>query len=161
MYNVGDDVTLMCSGDGGPGNVYQWQVNSSDIDGATLPTLTLTNIQSSAGGEYTCIVTNEAGSDDASTFLYVSPHFNTQPSDQLTVNGSSISLLCDAQAFPSPDYQWIRVDGEPIRAGIPNSTPMLVINPVMFGDEGDYYCNATSLNAIVQSSVATITGILC
>ena len=134
-YGEGDNATLECSSDGGPNNTYQWQVNSSDITGQTSPVLMIPNVEASNGGMYTCVVSNAAGSDDASTFLFVSPYFTTQPVDTLTDYGSSITLLCEAEAFPSPDYQWGRADGVPIRGGITNYTNMLIIDFVMFGDE--------------------------
>lgn len=151
-------MSLECSGDGGPDNMYQWQVNGCDSAGATSPTLLVANVQASDGGEYTCVVTNAAGSDSASTFLYVAPYFTTQPSNMLATTGSSIMLLCEAEAFPSPNYQWGRVDGDQIRADIINIASMLVIDSVMFEDAGAYYCNVSSLTETIRSLDATITG---
>lgn len=132
-------------------------MNGSDITGEFSSTLLLPNLLASNGGLYTCVVTNEAGSDEFSSFLYISPYFTTQPTDTLTSIGASIALVCEAEAFPSPSYQWLRMDGQPIQAEIVNDTNMLVIPSVMFGDEGDYYCNASSLNDVIRSQDATIT----
>ena len=149
---------MECSSAGGPDNTYQWQVNGSDITGATSPTLSLLNVQASTGGMYTCVVSNAAGTDDASTFLYISPYFVVQPTNTLTSSGSLTSFTCEAEAFPHPNYQWWRVDGEPIRCEIIFITSTLVIESAAFGDEGDYYCNVTSLGVTVQSIVATLSG---
>ena len=134
-----------------------------------MPRLVLPNVLASTGGMYTCVVTNEAGSDDASTFLYVSPYFITQPRDTQTSDGSSVTLLCEADAFPSPEIVWLRTDlnesGEPDEQNLMyplmfNITRgrTLIINPVLFGDEGEYYCIASSLNVTLRSADVTVTG---
>lgn len=118
------------------------------------------NVQASTGGLYTCTVSNAAGADSSSTFLYVFPYFTIQPLSALTSSGRFSLLLCQAEAFPNPEYQWQRVDGGPIREGVETNNPnVLSFNPVMFGDEGTYYCNATSLEQTARSLDATITGI--
>jgi hypothetical protein len=40
----------------------QWRFKSANLPGATASTLTLTNVQSSAGGKYQLVVTNNYGS---------------------------------------------------------------------------------------------------
>ena len=40
-YTEGDNVTLNCSSSGGPDNLYQWQVNSTNIQGETFHELVL------------------------------------------------------------------------------------------------------------------------
>ena len=157
-FSVGNSTVLECSSEGGPNNTYQWQMNNSNLTGATLPVLVLSNIEASTGGMYTCIVSNAAGSDNTSTSLYVFPYFVTQPTDIEVTNGTSITLLCDAMAFPNPDYQWERAGGETFRGNIETSTQTLVISPVMFGDEGNYYCTASSLNVTIRSENTTVTG---
>ena len=114
-------------------------------------------MQAVNGSIYTCVVSNAAGSDSSSTFVYISPHFVTQPMSMSVDNGTSIGLLCEVEAFPNPSIQWWRVDGEPIRDGIVTDTQILFIDPVLFGDEGEYYCNASSLDTIIRSESATIT----
>src|ERR1035438_5368046 len=41
---------------------YQWRKDGADIVGATLDTLTVTNVQSAQAGGYSAVVTNIAGS---------------------------------------------------------------------------------------------------
>lgn len=157
-FAEGADNMLECSSEGGPNNTYQWRFNDTDIDGATLPVLMLTNVTASSGGIYTCVASNVAGSDSASTFLYISPYFITEPMDTQTSNEASASLMCEAGAFPSPEYQWGRVDEELIRYEITTNTRILTFNPVMFGDEGGYYCTASSLGVTIQSLDAILSG---
>ena len=56
-----DNVTLTCSADGGPNNDYMWFYGSTSLTNG--PVLELSNIRASDGGEYTCVVSNAAGSD--------------------------------------------------------------------------------------------------
>ena len=120
--------------------------------------LTLSIVNASIGGEYSCVVTNRAGNDMASTFVFVSPYFVAQPVNTEGSNGSAINLTCRAEAFPEPEYQWGRVDGAEIRNQIMgiNST-VLHFDPLLFGDEGGYNCTAVSGIASVQSQLAIIT----
>ena len=63
--NFNSTVSLTCSAQGGPNNMFEWSkqgviVSNSDV-------LELTMITGSDGGLYVCNVTNDAGSDTANT----------------------------------------------------------------------------------------------
>ena len=124
-----------------------------------MENLTLANVNASTGGMYTCMVTNAAGDDSDSTFLFVAPYFVTEPGNRETVNGSSVILQCVAEAFPSPSYLWGRTNELQIRGSLLIVTSTLVFSPVLFGDEGNYYCNATSRDIVAHSADATLTGV--
>ena len=62
LLNQTEDVTFTCGAMGGPGNSFQWSHNGQDLSGETTSTLTLTNISASDDGNYTCTVSNSAGS---------------------------------------------------------------------------------------------------
>ena len=62
LFNQTDNVTFTCGAMGGPGNSFQWSHNGQDLSGETTSTLTLTNISASDDGNYTCTVSNSAGS---------------------------------------------------------------------------------------------------
>lgn len=159
-YSRGDNVTLSCASLGGPGNYYQWQFEAVNVTGGDSETLTLNSVEASDGGQYTCVVSNTAGNDSDSVSVYISPYFITEPQDIGEFNGSPVSLTCMAESFPAPEYQWAREDGTDIRDQVvgTNSTT-LSFGPVLFGDEGSYYCNATSLGITIQSIASTLTGI--
>ena len=160
-YERGDNITFNCSTIGGPDVFYQWQANGIDISGEISITLILINVNASTGGEYGCVVSNSAGDDSASTFVFISPYFTTQPENRGGSNGSKLTLMCKAEAFPAPQYQWARVDGMAIRDAVLgiNST-MLSFNPLMFGDDGNYFCNTTSGGITIQSNLVALTGII-
>ena len=125
-----------------------------------MENLTLANVNASTGGVYTCVVTNAAGNDADSTFLFIAPYFIFETANEETSNGSSVTLQCVAEAFPSPDYQWVRTDGIQLREELRSSanTNTLNFDPVLFGDQGDYYCNVASREEVAHSQDITLTG---
>ena len=155
-YEIGDTATFECSSVGGPDNIYQWQFEGIEILGEKSDILSLSVMTVSVGGIYTCIVTNEAGNDSAISPLYISPYFLKQPEDVvLTSAGSSVNISCFAVAFPDPEYQWGHEDGREFRMEILANMSYLSISSVQFGDEGNYYCNATS-NGFLNTSMNTL-----
>ena len=143
---------------GGPGNTYQWQFMGSDIDGETSTELTVANVNASDGGGYTCVVSNSAGSSTATTSVFIFPYFTSQPQNIELNNGSMTTLSCEAEAFPTPEYQWMRSNGQRISDDVTGrTTSELNFVQVLFGDEGEYYCNISSRGLHFQSETATLT----
>ena len=158
VFNSRDNVTFNCSAMGGPDNTYQWLRNKTTLEDEISDSLTFTSINASIGNEYTCVVSNDAGNSSARSFLYVSPEIVLSPSDRNATNGTTvIMLMCDAEAFPEAQYSWVYDNGV-IGDNIVTMENYLTFSPVLFGDEGDYYCTATSNNITVESERATITG---
>jgi hemicentin len=157
-YSQGDTAMLECTSMGGPNNTYQWQANGTNLDNETLPILMIFQITAENGGEYTCVVSNLAGSHNTSTFLFVYPYFLSHPGDVEVSLGSIILLTCDAVGFPSPEYTWQRADGMSIMSD--SDIDGRVLNTtVEFGDEGEYYCIALGRGLSIQSQNAIVTGI--
>ena len=149
----GDDVTLMCSSDGGPDNNYEWSKGGVVLSGETSANLTLNFITASSGGDYTCSVSNAAGNDSASTTLYVAPYIVTPLEEQtLTTNGSNVNINCDAAGFPNPTVNWVNLTDMRLF-----DTSLLQFSPVMFGDEGVYRCEATAQIAGTDFNVTNAT----
>ena len=157
-YRLDENATLECNSEGGPGNIYLWQKDGLSIDD-NASVLMLYNVTFSTGGTYNCFVFNAAGNHSASTLLLVFPYFIEQPIDVvLTSAGSTINLTCIAAAFPEPEYQWEREDGRDIRTNVQVNMSVLTFTSVQFGDEGSYYCNATSNGFVAASESVLVTG---
>jgi hypothetical protein len=142
---------------GGPGNAYQWIFDDEILPDETMQVLTLPNVDATDGGVYRCFVSNAAGNDTDVTSVFISPYFIVQPSSTSRLNGDTVGLMCMAEAFPSPQYRWERMNGAAIRSGISVNSSILTFDPIMFGDEGDYFCTAVAGNGSSQSGAATIT----
>ena len=67
-YSQGDQLMLNCLSEGGPELEYSWIFSGSVI--AKTPTVTITNVNDSNGGDYTCNVTNVAGYDSNTITVY-------------------------------------------------------------------------------------------
>jgi hypothetical protein len=157
-YSQGDTVMLECTSVVGLNHTYQWQVNGTNLANETLPILKLPKITADSGGEYTCVVTNPAGSHNMSTFLFVYPYFLSHPGDVQVSLGSTILLTCDAVGFPNPEYLWTRADGRTIRSDVSDRRVLNIID-VLFGDGGEYYCHASGRGMSLQSQGSIISGI--
>ena len=66
LYDPNESATLICMASRGPNNTFMWFFNGELIENVTMDTLTLNQVD---GGEYTCQVSNAAGSGNASITL--------------------------------------------------------------------------------------------
>uniref|UniRef100_A0A8C6QPP1 Hemicentin-1 n=1 Tax=Nannospalax galili TaxID=1026970 RepID=A0A8C6QPP1_NANGA len=93
-----------------------WQRNGRDIrlaDPARIRTLAdlsleLRSVKVSDAGEYSCLVSSEGGSTEASVFLIVQekPKVTVMPKNQSFTGGSEVSIMCSATGYPKPKIAW-------------------------------------------------------
>ena len=69
-YSQGEQLQLNCSSEGGPELKYTWTFSGGMIDDANTNMLTIANVATSNGGEYTCSVSNDAGSNKETVTVY-------------------------------------------------------------------------------------------
>ena len=121
-------------------------------------TLTVNEVEINNGGEYTCTVGNEAGSNSASSILYIRPVIT--PAMILTSVGEDVTLTCGVQDTPPGTFQWEKMNLSGIFNPLANeSEHNLTLYPVEFGDEGSYRCIVnTSQFGEQMSSISVITG---
>ena len=140
--------------------------------GIAISTINITDIRARDGGTYTCIAEYEVDTVNDSVLVYVVPYFTFQPSDVLTANGSNVNITCVAEAFPSPTILWVALSASVIEygsgligSGMDEMGPLeeveniedLVFDPVEFGDEGVYRCNASNEYGVALTNI-TVTG---
>ncbi len=88
---------------------YQWQVNGSNIAGATAAVLSLANVQLDDAGAYSVTVTNAAGAVTSSNGLLTvlsPPVISAQPTDAAVVVGTSATFTVGAAGSAPLGYQW-------------------------------------------------------
>ena len=71
-YDNGDQLELNCSSEGGPDLVYSWsRTNTFSATTTTnTSTLTISDLATVDGGDYTCTVNNSAGSSSTTVTVY-------------------------------------------------------------------------------------------
>ncbi|KAI8120669.1 Basement membrane-specific heparan sulfate proteoglycan core protein [Lucilia cuprina] len=149
----GHDFTITCEASGTPYPTIRWtKVHESLGDNVHQSgnVLRIMNARPDNRGIYLCIVENEAGTDQTSTFIDIEPRehpvVDIDPKEPqiITVGGQGI-LYCSATGIPQPRVQWLRVNGQPLspRHQIQQNEPgYIIINDVMLVDAGDYKCVA-------------------
>ena len=74
MYPQGSQLELSCSSDGGPHLEYSWSRSGTDeFSNNTITntsTLTISDLATVDGGDYTCTITNDAGSSSTTVTIY-------------------------------------------------------------------------------------------
>ena len=72
LTSFSSTVSITCTAQGGPDNMFVWRRQGMIVSNSSV--LELTMITGSDGGVYECTVTNDAGSDTASTTV-ISKYF--------------------------------------------------------------------------------------
>ena len=70
LYNQGEQLQLNCLSEGGPVLEYAWLLLGDTILNANTNTLTIDNVNTTHAGDYTCNVTNDAGTDSNTITVY-------------------------------------------------------------------------------------------
>jgi hypothetical protein len=165
--NLGSTATFTALGNGTPPQYYQWyDVNNNPI--STNATLVLSNVQQSAQGQYTVVVTNVYGTDAAYPYLSVNlgPPGLVQDISPLTQTVQLYSGLDTINytfvvsgSLPFA-YQWYQ-NGTKV-AGATNSTYTFTA----VAGTNTYYVQVTNVDTAsqaggipLQSSTATVIGL--
>ena len=173
------NATFHCTAQGGPNTIYRWIRGSNPLSPITPPVdvtsvlsnlnivgnesrLVLESIVGDDGGEYTCIAINEAGFDNDTVTLFISPSITRQPLNQYVQSGDTVTLYCEADSFPSPTYQWLKkiVKNEMFQSIVGAVSPNYTIQNVIYEDFGYYECKVTTpiINKVAYSDAIAIFG---
>ena len=134
---------------------YQWQLNGTNILGATNLTFSIPNVQVSDSGDYALVVTNTLGlvsSRPATLTVLRGITISAQPLSQTVAPGATIVLSVIASGNPPPTYQW-RLNGVNIPGAIYST---LVLTNVLPIDGGSYSVVVANIGGVVNSSIATL-----
>ncbi|KAM7349812.1 terribly reduced optic lobes isoform 24-T24 [Cochliomyia hominivorax] len=172
----GHDFSITCEATGTPYPSIKWtKVHESLGDNVHQSgnVLRIINARPDNRGIYLCIVENEAGNDQTSTFVDIEPRehpivdIDPKEPQVISVGGQGL-LYCSATGIPQPRVQWLRVNGQPLshRHQAQHGEPgYIVIEDVKLEDAGDYKCvaenevgNATAVATIrvIESPVITL-----
>jgi hypothetical protein len=109
----GDDTTLVVEVTGTGAFTYKWQRDGVDIDGATEPALTLTDVGAGDDALYTVLVENPYGiivSDPAKLDVTLPVSITAQPEDTHVALNGTLALSVTVTGTGPFEYQWYRGD---------------------------------------------------
>lgn len=134
---------------------YQWQLEGTNLAGATSAALTVTNLQWSNTGAYSVVVSNAFGAATNSAQLTLLPlTITAQPQARTVLGGGTASFAVAATGKPPFHYQWQFNTG-----GLPGATANpLVLTNVQMAQAG-YYSVAVSNDfggAVSGSALLTV-----
>ena len=151
--NAGTNVTFAVAASGTLPLNYQWQLNGTNLAGATASSVTRTNVQGPESGQYRVIISNPWGSVTSSNaVLLVLPTITTQPIGRAVIVGSNVTFSVAATGSPLA-YQWL-FNGAAISMAT-NTT--LTLTNVQLADAGSYSVLVSIFTAGIVSSNAALS----
>lgn len=157
--NVGDSYTVSVASSS-PGITYQWRKNGVNISGATSASYTISSVQTSSAGTYTCAITNACGTivSNGSVLTIAQcalPVITTQPTNQTLLVGNTLTLTVAATTTTGTlSYQWKR-NGVAIN-GATSST--YTLTNIQLSNAGSYTVDVTnSTCGTITSNAATVS----
>jgi hypothetical protein len=153
---TGGTVTFTAAATGSPAPALQWLKDGTELPGATLATLTLSEVTAANVGSYALRATNPAGSatsNAAALSLEGAPLITVQPVGLAVPAGGEATLTVAALAAPAPTYQW-RKDG----VALPGATlATLRIATATPADAGAYTVVVTNPRGTATSDPAVLS----
>jgi hypothetical protein len=154
-YCEASSISLVAGASGSPAPTFQWQLNNTDIPGATSPTYSVNSAAPTDAGTYTCIATNSCGSATTNQAVVViaplpSITQQPQPATQTVPPGSPASFT--VVATDASGYQWYR--GNHLILGANAAT--YSIASVAATNAGTYTCEITNDCGVADSDGATL-----
>ncbi|KAJ8316286.1 hypothetical protein KUTeg_006300 [Tegillarca granosa] len=158
---------------------YEWKkLDANRILSTTTSTLTIASASLSDNGNYSCTPKNTMGSGGTSMILvevYEKPVLIDKPIPPTTTSrekvatsfGKTTELLCTAEAYPIPTFQWYKTT-VPITAGgryfientqiisVTKATSILRITNVRADDLGEYNCRAENINGRTTKTIMLV-----
>jgi hypothetical protein len=160
VVGIGLNATFSVSATGSLPLAYQWEFNGTNLDGATVSSLTISNVQVANAGTYAVVVTNLYGIANSNALLTVQdPFIVSQPQNQTITEGTAASFGVSAVGTLPLRYQWLKqglplVDGGNISGA---QTPSLTLSNVQAADVANYSVVVANASGIVTSSLASLT----
>lgn len=153
----GANVTFTAQAIGAIPLYYQWQLNTTNLLGATNVSLTITNVQPQYAGTYVLVVSNSystAVSSNALLTVLTTPAITQQPYGQTVDAGSPATFTVSANGAIPLWYLW-RLNGNPL--GTFSTTNSYTIASALPGDAGLYSVVVSNAYDTVVSSNALLT----
>lgn len=154
---VGASVTFTVGAGGTSPLSYQWFLNGTNLVGVTGSTLALTNVATTASGNYGVVITNVAGSVTSSPAVLLitnaPPAITAQPQAQSVSAGLNATFTVTATGTAPLVYQWL-FNGTNISGATTNP---LVVPSVTSASAGNYSVIITNYAGSITSAPAALS----
>jgi hypothetical protein len=133
----------------------QWQLNGTNLSGATGTNLVLASAQAGNSGSYSVIITNQLGYTRSllTTLTVAAPlEIVSHPANQSVAPGNDVNLIVEATGGPAPFYQW-KLNGAPIPGATSATLSLTNVQP---SDSGRYSVVVFNGAEILESQTATV-----
>ncbi|XP_077485795.1 hemicentin-1-like [Amblyomma americanum] len=113
--------------------------NVEKSEGEGFSTLNISPLSVQNSGNYTCVVSNAAGSDSTSSSLVVHapPRWEKAPKDEVVSVGDSVNLPCIASGHPTPTITWSK-------NAPPKVLPFVIPKNLLVAERISITCSAAS-----------------
>ena len=165
-FVINSSLSLMCTATNYGSVTFTWTGPELDLQGTdalvngTVISSKYSTLLSnhSLGGTYTCIATNEAGSDNASAIVFIRPV--VVPEVVVATNGDEVVLTCQVQTYPTSVIRWEKENLMRLFEVVNISERALTFMPPSVRDEGVYRCVASveGQSDKISTTVSRITG---
>ncbi|XP_051812353.1 carcinoembryonic antigen-related cell adhesion molecule 5-like [Acanthochromis polyacanthus] len=151
LIEEGSNISLSCSAVSRPAALFKWFLNGNLLTD-TGPELTLTNIQLSQSGNYSCQAFNsktlryQTSQPSAVTVLEKISGASVKPSVTLIVERTSVNLTCEASGSIWT-RMWKKNGSDLILTDnmiLSDNNRLLSFNPANRNDNGEYFCNISN-----------------
>uniref|UniRef100_A0A8C4R3X0 Ig-like domain-containing protein n=1 Tax=Eptatretus burgeri TaxID=7764 RepID=A0A8C4R3X0_EPTBU len=157
---VSEPIELQCEASGVPTPNLSWLKDGSPISSAPGNNalqvhsegsiLSISHVQTSDAGLYTCVAVNVAGEgrNDVALRVYVPPNIMGEERNLSVLLGQGLLLECHSDAIPPPTLAWLK-DGHPLPRrldlALSLNGSLLKIERVQVLDSGRYTCEASNV----------------
>ncbi|XP_072022562.1 uncharacterized protein [Amphiura filiformis] len=113
---------MVCSAAGNPQpNIFAWEQDNKITD-HTINTVVYDNVSRDNAGYYTCIANNglspDGRSEDTPLVVHYAAQISNKDEKQVGVeDGDDVTLVCIADALPSPAFTWLNPNGTELTNG--------------------------------------------
>lgn len=157
----GDNINIMCSvARGEKPFQFEWlkdgiklknEINADISILKDTSILSINNINVKDSGNYTCIVRNNAGVANFTSFMIVEapPRWIVEPDDIEIQSGRDLKLKCEVSGYPLPHVTWRKLE-RPEKENYESTRDMtshngtVILSSASESDAGEYECTASN-----------------
>ncbi|MCS7337356.1 MAG: DUF6067 family protein [Verrucomicrobiae bacterium] len=157
--SLGEAFTLYSEAIGWPPPSYQWQLNGTNLPGATNFSFTVSNANLVHIGDYTVVAENQRGRATSAVARIrgrwlPAPQIVTEPKSAARFEGEHAVMYVTAVSTNACAYQWFK-DGAPVMS-VYGTNAVLLITNLAPSDAGLYWAIVSNVAGVVTTAPARL-----